>query len=265
MKLAQLGVEAGGSALAGSEPEPGEPDARAEIPIRNEIGLHARPAALVVELAGRFDADLRLAKQGGAGPVSARSLTGLMTLVARKGDRLLATASGPQAAEAVAALEELASGGFGEGAAVGVADAPAPPRVLSEPVAPATPPETGSELTGIPASAGIAVGPARRLEQTLEVVRKARSSSAFTFQYSKRPGTPAATSFSFSSTTQFAIRRKAVTSDWIPGSLEQPVVSPSQMTGSELPQKIINGSSNASTGWIQHVPLAMAEPDLGLR
>ncbi|HEY1512063.1 MAG TPA: phosphoenolpyruvate--protein phosphotransferase [Solirubrobacteraceae bacterium] len=171
MKLAQLGVS-GSDAAPGSaapEAEAGEPDARAEIPILNEIGLHARPAALVIALAGRFDADLRLAKQGGAGPVSARSLTGLMTLVARKGDRLLATATGPQAAEAVAALEELASGGFGEGAAAVVADAPAEPQLLSEPGAPAAPPDAGAELTGIAASAGIAVGLVRRLEQTVEV------------------------------------------------------------------------------------------------
>jgi phosphocarrier protein FPr len=171
MKLAQLGVEGGGSGAGegpGSEPDAGEPDARAEIPILNEIGLHARPAALVVALAGRFDADLRLAKQGGAGPVSARSLTGLMTLVARKGDRLLATATGQQAAEAVAALEELASGGFGEGAAAVAADVPAQPRV-TESAVPVAAPESGAEFAGIAASTGIAVGHARRLEQTVEV------------------------------------------------------------------------------------------------
>ena len=59
----------------------------------------------------------RRAALGRAGPVNARSLTGLMTLVARKGDELIATASGPQADEALAALEELARGGFGEGVA----------------------------------------------------------------------------------------------------------------------------------------------------
>ena len=63
-KQAQLGVEdEGPSEPAAAEPEA---DARAEIPVVNEIGLHARPAALVVELAGRFDADLRLAKEGAA-------------------------------------------------------------------------------------------------------------------------------------------------------------------------------------------------------
>ncbi|HSS59714.1 MAG TPA: phosphoenolpyruvate--protein phosphotransferase, partial [Solirubrobacteraceae bacterium] len=145
-------------------PDQPEPDARATIPVLNEIGLHARPAALVVELAGRFDADLRLAKEGGPGPVSARSLTGLMTLMARKGDRLLATASGPQAGEAVAALEELGGEGFGEGVAASTpAAVPEPPA--SETAAPA--PSPGDVLVGIAASAGIALGPARHLDQGL--------------------------------------------------------------------------------------------------
>ncbi|MBV9800818.1 MAG: PTS-dependent dihydroxyacetone kinase phosphotransferase subunit DhaM, partial [Solirubrobacterales bacterium] len=120
MKVAQLVGETGGSGSedAGASDAgdaPSGPEVR--IPVLNEIGLHARPAALVVELAGRYNADLRLAKAGGAGPVSARSLTGLMTLLARKGDELVATASGPQADEALTALQELAREGFGEGVA----------------------------------------------------------------------------------------------------------------------------------------------------
>ena len=129
-KQAQLGVkDEGPSEPAAAEPEA---DARAEIPVVNEIGLHARPAALVVELAGRFDADLRLAKEGGPGPVSARSLSALMTLMARKGDRLVATASGAQAGDAVAALEELAAGGFGDGVVEVAAKPQAPAPQASE-------------------------------------------------------------------------------------------------------------------------------------
>jgi phosphocarrier protein FPr len=142
------------------------------IPVLNEIGLHARPAALVAELAHRFDADVRLAKPGGAGPVSARSLTGLMTLVARKGDELVATASGPQSDEALAALTELAEEGFGEG----VADSAAAGSVLQQPRTTAEPdvdvaprePEPGALLRGIAASSGIALGSVRRLHDRLE-------------------------------------------------------------------------------------------------
>jgi multiphosphoryl transfer protein len=175
-KQAQLGVEDEGlSEPAAAEPEA---DARAEIPVVNEIGLHARPAALVVELAGRFDADLRLAKQGGPGPVSARSLSSLMTLMARKGDRLVATASGPQAGEAVAALEDLAAEGFGEGVA---ASAPVAAPAAPEPAtvqAASPPPEAGDVLAGIAASAGIALGPARHLDQSLADVSSSTSQGA---------------------------------------------------------------------------------------
>jgi phosphocarrier protein FPr len=165
MKSAQLGAD-GSAPQAATAPleDLGAPGgSQARIPVVNEIGLHARPAALVVQLAGRFDADLRLAKVGGADPVSARSLTGLMTLVARKGDELLATASGPQADEALQALQELAREGFGEGVAAEAASAP--PAGDSEraaaPEEPAEAPEPGSVLRGIPASAGIALGPVR--------------------------------------------------------------------------------------------------------
>ncbi len=170
MKSAQLGGDElpGGEGAAASNAGP--PDAQARFPVVNAIGLHARPAALVVELAGRFDAELRLAKADGAGaPVSARSLTGLMTLAARRGDELVATAAGPQASVAVAALEELAAGGFGEGVADGAAPraaaaATAPARA-PEPAKPAAPPPPGTTLTGIAASTGIAAGPVRHLDR----------------------------------------------------------------------------------------------------
>ncbi len=68
--------------------------------------------------------------------MSARSLTGLMTLGARLGDELLATASGPDAQEAIDALEELARGGFGEGVAARDTE-PAPPAAPEEEPAPA--------------------------------------------------------------------------------------------------------------------------------
>jgi multiphosphoryl transfer protein len=170
MKVAQLGAEE--SSDHSPEPAATSPDAQARIAVRNAIGLHARPAALVVDLAGRFDADLRLAKDGGPGPVSARSLTGLMTLAARKGDELLATASGPQAQEALAALGDLAASGFGEGPADGAAPAPASrmqPRVSAPDETPsAEPPEPGTRLTGIAASGGIAIGPVRHLDKRLQ-------------------------------------------------------------------------------------------------
>jgi phosphocarrier protein FPr len=96
-----------------------------------------------------------------------------MTLVARKGDELIATASGPQADEALAALTELAEEGFGEGVAADAAAAASrlqQQRTTPEPdvdVA-AGEPEPGTLLRGIAASPGIALGPIRHLRDRLE-------------------------------------------------------------------------------------------------
>jgi multiphosphoryl transfer protein len=161
MKASQLGAEE-----PAAEEGPAEAPlagAEARMPVVNEIGLHARPAALVVELASRYDADLRLAKTGRPGQVNARSLTGLMTLGARLGDELVAGASGTQADEALAALEALAREGFGEGVAVAAPAAAQPAAAPAAAEAAAEPPAPGSVLTGIAASAGVAVAPARHL------------------------------------------------------------------------------------------------------
>ncbi|MGZ4202663.1 MAG: dihydroxyacetone kinase phosphoryl donor subunit DhaM, partial [Thermoleophilaceae bacterium] len=136
-------------------------DATAELEVRNAIGLHARPAARFVETARGFDADVRVAKGEGGAPVSARSLTNLVALGVRFGDTLTVTAAGPEAQAVIDALQELALSGFGDG----VVDAPAPPvpNDVAAPEAPAEPPAAGAVLTGVAASAGVAIGPAHRL------------------------------------------------------------------------------------------------------
>jgi phosphoenolpyruvate-protein phosphotransferase/dihydroxyacetone kinase phosphotransfer subunit len=158
MKATQLGAE---PAAAPAADEPATPaDAEAALAVRNAIGLHARPAARFVETARGFDAEVRVAKQGGGAPVRATSLTNVVALGARLGDTLLVSAAGPQAGEAIEALRALADEGFGDG----IATAPPPPAPVAQaPAAPAATPVTGDVLTGVPASAGVAVGPARLL------------------------------------------------------------------------------------------------------
>jgi len=149
---------------SGSAPSP--PSARASLAVRNEIGLHARPAARFVATARGFDADVRVAK-GAGDSVSARSLTGLVSLGARLGDTLVVTASGPGAADAVAALEDLAADGFGDGVAAADDQTQPTPAVIAIPPTPRykshAPVESGDVLAGVAASAGIAVGPSRSL------------------------------------------------------------------------------------------------------
>jgi multiphosphoryl transfer protein len=166
MKASQLGEDepAGVPPAAPAAAAPAPADAEARVPVLNEIGLHARPAARFIEVARGFDADVRVAKAPDGAPVSARSLTALISLGARRGDELHVAASGPMAAEAVAALQALAAEGFGDGVTPATAATRAvPPAAPAAPPAPAERPAAGAVLRGIAASAGIAIGPARHL------------------------------------------------------------------------------------------------------
>ncbi|HEX5406170.1 MAG TPA: dihydroxyacetone kinase phosphoryl donor subunit DhaM [Pseudonocardiaceae bacterium] len=113
---------AGGAELAAvvAAAEGGEPDVQettgpaqeAEIVLANEIGLHARPAALLARSLTGLTADVTI--RLGAKEVDARSVLGLLGLAARKGDRLVVSARGEQASEAVTRIRELAEDNFGE-------------------------------------------------------------------------------------------------------------------------------------------------------
>jgi multiphosphoryl transfer protein len=122
------------------------------LTVRNPLGLHARPAARFVQTAGGFDADVTVTNlTAGRGPASGRSLNAIATLGVRQGHEIAVVASGPQAGEALAALEALAARDFDEEVAVEPPPpAPAPAR--------AGPP---GALVGLPAAPGIALGPAR--------------------------------------------------------------------------------------------------------
>ena len=82
------------------------------VEIVNERGLHARASAKFVKMAAGFDAEVRVSKDGQS--VDARSIMGLMMLAAGIGTDIEISASGPQAAEAMAALTELVTLKFGE-------------------------------------------------------------------------------------------------------------------------------------------------------
>ncbi len=155
MKESQLGVEESEPAEPSAASPDAVPDAESTIPIRNAIGLHARPAARLIELARSFDAAVSIAKQGGGAPAKATSLTEVISLGARLGDTVHLSASGPQAKEAIEALRELADAGFGEGIVEQASPEEAP--------AAAAPPAPGTVLTGVAASPGVAVGSAHTL------------------------------------------------------------------------------------------------------
>jgi phosphocarrier protein HPr len=76
-----------------------------EFVVASELGLHARPAGLFVTLADRFDAEIKVGRNGEW--VDGRSVLSLLSLAAGKGTRLCVRAVGPDAREAVAALGAL--------------------------------------------------------------------------------------------------------------------------------------------------------------
>ncbi len=85
---------------------------RKEVEIRNKLGLHARPASLVVKLAGKFESEIQLIKEDTE--INAKSILGVMMLAAGPGQRVTITADGNDEHEAVDALASLIESGFGE-------------------------------------------------------------------------------------------------------------------------------------------------------
>ena len=85
---------------------------RIEVEIRNRKGLHARASAKFVKCAESFQATVRVMRDGHT--VGGTSIMGLMMLAAGPGTKIVIEAEGPQAAEAIAALEALVVSGFGE-------------------------------------------------------------------------------------------------------------------------------------------------------
>jgi len=87
-------------------------DSSATLEIVNRLGLHARAAALLVQTASKFDAEVTIAKDGQT--VNGRSIMGVMMLAAEQGSHIEVAASGRQAREAVEAIRALVAARFHE-------------------------------------------------------------------------------------------------------------------------------------------------------
>lgn len=153
-KIEQLG-EAG----PGAETTlPAESQVVAEFPpeevvvrLKNEHGLHARPAALFVRAAAQFDAAVQvrnLSKE--KGPVSAKSLNALATLGAVYEDEIALEARGPEARQALEALKSLVERRFNQASGVETG--------IQAPAADQAPIDQRARQ-GVPISEGVAIGP----------------------------------------------------------------------------------------------------------
>lgn len=82
------------------------------VRIANSLGLHARPAAEFVKLAGRFESEIRVAREDLE--VNGKSIMGVLMLAAEQGASITIQAEGDDAEDAVEALADLVNRGFEE-------------------------------------------------------------------------------------------------------------------------------------------------------
>ncbi len=82
-----------------------------KVLLTHDDGLHARPAAMLVNVASRFNAEVRV--RLGETTVNAKSILGILCLAAQPGSSLVIIADGDDAVEALNAIEKLFRSGFG--------------------------------------------------------------------------------------------------------------------------------------------------------
>ena len=84
----------------------------ATFEIVNELGLHARAATKLVQLASRYRCEVTIAKDGQS--ANCKSVMGVLLLCGAKGSSVTITCEGPDADEALAAIGRLIADRFGE-------------------------------------------------------------------------------------------------------------------------------------------------------
>jgi phosphocarrier protein HPr len=82
------------------------------VPIRNRVGLHARPAAVLVQEANKYRSDIKI--RLGKKLANAKSILDVLTLGAENGSVITLSTEGDDAAEALTAIQQLVEAGFGE-------------------------------------------------------------------------------------------------------------------------------------------------------
>jgi len=83
-----------------------------ELVVQNKMGIHARPAAMVVRITNKYKAEVFVEKDGEQ--VNGKSIMGLMMLAAGKGSKVKFTATGADAPQMLSDLEQLFARKFEE-------------------------------------------------------------------------------------------------------------------------------------------------------
>lgn len=87
---------------------------QAEIKVVNHLGLHARAAAQLVKLAGKFKSEIILRRLDNGNSANAKSILNVLTLAASQGTILIVKVTGEDAEAALSAIKEIFLNGFGE-------------------------------------------------------------------------------------------------------------------------------------------------------
>lgn len=83
-----------------------------EMEITNRLGLHARAAAKLVHVTGRFSSQVKIQKDGEE--VDAKSILGILLLAAAQGSTIVVRCDGDDESEAMRAVSELVANRFDE-------------------------------------------------------------------------------------------------------------------------------------------------------
>jgi phosphoenolpyruvate-protein phosphotransferase/dihydroxyacetone kinase phosphotransfer subunit len=125
------------------------------LTINNFHGLHARPAARFVSTAAGFQATVNVENvTTGGNAVNAKSINQVATIGARQGHQIKVSATGPDAGQALTALETLVANNFGEST-----EAPLPIAATTNAQSQSIT-ENPDDITGIAVAPGVAIGPA---------------------------------------------------------------------------------------------------------
>lgn len=81
-----------------------------EVKVLNDTGIHARPAAMIVKIASKYNSKIKLVCKGRE--VDAKSIMGIMTLAAMKGTRISVQVDGDDEAKACEELCDLINNNF---------------------------------------------------------------------------------------------------------------------------------------------------------
>lgn len=98
--------------MSAARKAPDGSDSNRELTVQNKLGIHARPAAMFVKAANKYECDIFVEKDGER--VNGKSIMGLMMLAAGPGSKIVIYVEGADGDSALNELEKLILGKFDE-------------------------------------------------------------------------------------------------------------------------------------------------------